>query len=262
PARSRPLKSGWSGGVFSAAAAQARTREKNATQEAGRGFMACNRWVTFRGRRQAFSIARPRRPRREADRRRPRERGGRIPRVYVDWSERPAAAYSRRCSSAARGERPARTTPPGGTTLPQSKPMPTIPASVHRPSCRRFARLVIAVAAAAVALAAEPSPSAATGSGAIEGRVFNPATGEYLEFAKISVVETSLETLTDASGEYRLANVPAGEAQVKAFRTGLSEQTATVLVAAGAVARHDFNLAETAPHEGAAIKLDQFVVAS
>ncbi|MEY4087849.1 MAG: hypothetical protein RJB55_120, partial [Verrucomicrobiota bacterium] len=76
--------------------------------------------------------------------------------------------------------------------------------------------------------------------GTIEGRVFDSVRGEYLEKARVSVEGTRLETLTDATGQYRLANVPAGTAQVKVFFTGLPVQNASVAVAAGQTAQRDF----------------------
>ena len=89
--------------------------------------------------------------------------------------------------------------------------------------------------------------SSATGT--VEGRVFNPATGEYLELARITVEGTALETFTDATGRYRLGNVPAGTARVQAFRTGVAAQTLPVIVAEGETALVDFSLG--APEPGA-----------
>ena len=55
--------------------------------------------------------------------------------------------------------------------------------------------------------------------GTIEGRVQNPATGEYVESVRITVEGTALETFTDAAGQFRLTNVPPGNATVRAFHT-------------------------------------------
>ncbi len=98
-------------------------------------------------------------------------------------------------------------------------------------------------------------------TGTVEGRVFNPGTGEYIENARITVEGTALETFTDASGQYRLAGVPAGTARVKAFRTGSPAQTKEVAVAGGGSAQADFNmsLGGLAPG-GDTIKLGEFVV--
>src|SRR5262245_37669639 len=77
----------------------------------------------------------------------------------------------------------------------------------------------------------------------IEGRVVNPATGEYLENVRITVEGTILETFSDSSGQYRLAHVPAGRAMVKAFRTGAPVATHSVEVAVGSTVQRDFTLA-------------------
>ncbi|MBI4623662.1 MAG: carboxypeptidase regulatory-like domain-containing protein [Verrucomicrobia bacterium] len=117
--------------------------------------------------------------------------------------------------------------------------------------------------AAPPAGAAESPANAATG--AIEGRVFNPGTGEYLEKARVTVEGAGLETLTDSLGQYSFANVPAGEVRVKVFYTGLVVQTAPVRVTAGQTEQRDFNLAGFEPEPavpGAPIKLDQFVVST
>src|SRR5687768_7683324 len=94
-------------------------------------------------------------------------------------------------------------------------------------------RLALCVLLVSILAIARASAADASAAGTIEGRVFNPATGEYLEFARVTVEGTSLETFTDSSGQYRLAQVPAGTANVKAFRTGLAPQTVSVSVAPG-----------------------------
>ena len=92
-------------------------------------------------------------------------------------------------------------------------------------------------------LIAAAAPAQSVSTGAIEGRAFNPATGENLELARITVEGTSLETFSDADGQYRLANVPAGAARVRAFRTGVVTQTHAVTVATGQIATLNFELA-------------------
>jgi len=98
--------------------------------------------------------------------------------------------------------------------------------------------------------------------GTIEGRIFNPTTGEYLEFVRVRIDGTQLETFTDSTGRYRLTNVPAGSVNVRVFRTGLLPQTRSVTVVSGAVEQEDFNLVpgESAGQPGATVRLEQFVV--
>ena len=106
------------------------------------------------------------------------------------------------------------------------------------------------------------SQSAATGT--IEGRVFDARRGEYLEKARITVAGTKLEVLTDATGMYRLTNVPPGTVSVVVFYTGLGAQTDVVTVAAGGTAQHDVTFAGGGRPgvTGDVVKLDSFVVAS
>ena len=85
------------------------------------------------------------------------------------------------------------------------------------------------------------APAAATG--VIEGRVFDAARGEYLENALVSVEGASLETLTDATGSYRLAAVPSGTVRLRIFYTGLAPLTVPLAVPAGGTLQRDFTFA-------------------
>ena len=103
--------------------------------------------------------------------------------------------------------------------------------------------------------------------GTIEGRVYNPATGAILEGVRLKVEGTSIETSSDADGNYRLQQVPAGSAKVSAFFTGTGLQTHTVEVVAGRTSQRDFQLSPSsgkraAGVEGEAIKLDNYVIAA
>ena len=106
---------------------------------------------------------------------------------------------------------------------------------------------------------------AARPTGTIEGRVSNPAVGEHLERVRLTVEGTTLETFTDADGYYRLTNVPAGSAHVKAFYTGLPLHAENVSVAAGQTVQHDIRLstgsARSGPTpDGTPVRLENFVV--
>ena len=103
-------------------------------------------------------------------------------------------------------------------------------------------------------------------TGMIEGRIFNTASGEYMEFARVTVEGTSHEAFTDSAGQYQIANVPPGAARVTAFYTGALPQTQSVTVAAGQLVQLNFNLAGfhavSAKKAEGVIKLDQFVVST
>ncbi len=122
-------------------------------------------------------------------------------------------------------------------------------------------RILVAaiVACGLCTLSAQSAPA-----GAIEGRVFNPAGGEYLELVLLTVDGTTLETLSDAGGRYRLTNVPAGSTRVKAFRTGFAEQTQSASVPKSGTAQLDFNLNPIQPRApgDAAVKLATLVVST
>src|SRR5687767_13641996 len=77
-----------------------------------------------------------------------------------------------------------------------------------------------------VPLVAQTVPNSSSATGTIEGRVTNPATSTVVERARISIDGTDLETFSDPDGYYRLANVPAGTAQVRATFTGFPPATA------------------------------------
>ncbi|MBI4624535.1 MAG: carboxypeptidase regulatory-like domain-containing protein [Verrucomicrobia bacterium] len=121
--------------------------------------------------------------------------------------------------------------------------------------------LSLVFASIPVGKAADAPPA----TGRIEGRVLNPSNGEYLERVRLTVEGASLETFSDSGGHYRLTNVPAGAARVRAFYTGLIAQTNPVTVAAGQTVTLDFNLSAlpgrpVAGKEGEVVKLSEFLV--
>ena len=123
--------------------------------------------------------------------------------------------------------------------------------------CRASLRLI---AAGLLAFAVPARAQSATGT--IEGRVINPANDSYLENARITVDGAAIEAFSDATGFYRLTNVPAGAVSVRAFFTGLDVQTQNVTVAAGQAARLDFSLtaAGAANKLGDTVRLAKYVV--
>ncbi len=102
-------------------------------------------------------------------------------------------------------------------------------------------------------------------TGTIEGRVFDPRRGEYLENARLTVEGTALQAFTDGIGTYRLAGVPAGTVKVRVFFTGLGTHTETVVVGAGQTVQRDITFTGGAPGAAApgdVVKLDSFVVST
>ena len=101
--------------------------------------------------------------------------------------------------------------------------------------------------AAAVVLAAAAAPSTAQAqTGVVTGQVVDAQTLAPLGNVQVMVVGTSVGTLTDADGNYRLSGVPAGEVQIRAESIGYGSSTQTVTVPAGGAAEAVFRLSQTA----------------
>lgn len=113
-----------------------------------------------------------------------------------------------------------------------------------------------------IALLALPVLRGQSATGLLEGRVFNAASGTYVEGARVAIEGTALETATDADGRFLLSSVPAGEARLRVTFTGAAPSVTTVSIAAGQTATQDVTLALTGRAAAGAdtVKLDQFVV--
>lgn len=100
-------------------------------------------------------------------------------------------------------------------------------------------------------------------TGAIEGRVQNRVTGDYLNNARVSVKGTNLVALTDESGTYRLTGVPAGPVTLRVLFSGLDEQEISVALGAGQTAQQDVKLTSKARYgDTDVVQLDSFTVQS
>lgn len=108
---------------------------------------------------------------------------------------------------------------------------------------------------------AASAPRPQDGTGAISGQIIDPATGEYMRNATIRVVGSDGERRTTVSGErgeYRLAGLRSGPAQITVSFTGYPDQTASVNVAPDQTAELDFQL--THGVEAGAVNLGEVVV--
>src|SRR5262245_16037808 len=101
------------------------------------------------------------------------------------------------------------------------------------------------IAAASLVLAGLLQAQTTAGTGAITGRVFNPATGEYVRLAEILVAGTPLTAVSGEGGEFTLGNLPPGEVTLHLHYTGYQAAPARVVVEAGRTAQLDFNLVST-----------------
>jgi iron complex outermembrane receptor protein len=143
--------------------------------------------------------------------------------------------------------------PPDGQPALRKKP--------NKPPPMKFRRIFPFLAGWIIAGASINAQSAGT----IEGRVLNAVTGDYLGNARLAVEGTSLQTLSNEYGEYRIANVPTGHATLRVFYSGLVSQTVAIEVAAGQTVTRTISLAPAglaATKEGETLQLDPFLVAS
>ncbi|WP_414664013.1 TonB-dependent receptor [Horticoccus sp. 23ND18S-11] len=122
-----------------------------------------------------------------------------------------------------------------------------------------FVRLCTAAAAAMVFSCALPAAESASGVGAITGRVYNPATGEYVASAEVRIAGTSLSTVTEQDGVFRFTQVPAGPHVVTVTYTGAKAAPATIEVRAGETLTRDFELTSAG---GEVQRLGAFVIRS
>src|SRR5688500_15372944 len=100
-------------------------------------------------------------------------------------------------------------------------------------------------------------------TGNIDGRVLNIGNNRYLNNAKVSVDGTTLTTYTNEFGEFRLTNVPVGQATVRTNYTGLDEAVSTVAVTAGQVAVLNVEMTSVSRYgTDKAVVLDTFTVQS
>ena len=102
-------------------------------------------------------------------------------------------------------------------------------------------------------------------TGTVTGRVFNPATGEYVRNAEVRIQGTDLITFSEDGGFYQLLHVQAGEAEVAVKCTGYLTATAKVTVRAGEDVTSDFNIVSESYRKetkGDTVSLAAFVVSA
>jgi iron complex outermembrane recepter protein len=129
-----------------------------------------------------------------------------------------------------------------------------LPASQLSFVCAAF----VAVAASAVTAQAQSDQR-----GTVTGRVLNPATGRYLNNARVTIQELNRDVFTNQAGEYRISNVPAGEYTLSVFHTGFQIETAKVQVAGDSAVSQNFSLRSSAVSgEEDTIVLDAFEITS
>jgi TonB-linked SusC/RagA family outer membrane protein len=115
---------------------------------------------------------------------------------------------------------------------------------------RTVGALVVPVVFATLA----PRSIYAQTTGTVRGRITESGANAGVSDAQVSIPGTPLGAITNATGEYVIASVPAGAHRVMVRRIGYQPQTVAVTVTAGQTARVDLALTK------AAATLDQVVV--
>ena len=100
-----------------------------------------------------------------------------------------------------------------------------------------------------------PTWHAAVRTGSVEGTVRN-TDGAPLAGAMVDVQGTTLASRTDAAGNYRISNVPAGKVTIRVRMLGYASASQAVTIADGTVVRAEFKLAAME------VKLDEIVAAA
>lgn len=102
-------------------------------------------------------------------------------------------------------------------------------------------------------------------TGTIAGRIFNPATGQYVRDAQVRIEGTNLSTISEGGGVYRLTGVPPGDVTLVITFTGYETVSARIGVAAGTVVTRDFQITATSearPEGASPIRLSAFTVST
>jgi len=90
------------------------------------------------------------------------------------------------------------------------------------------------------------APPLAAQQGEVTGRVTDKTSGQAIAGAQVSVVGRTIRTLTGQDGRYRLTNVPAGAASIRAAFIGYGSVAQPVTVPAGGTAEVDVALSQVA----------------
>jgi TonB-dependent starch-binding outer membrane protein SusC len=117
-----------------------------------------------------------------------------------------------------------------------------------------FLRWALAAAMAAGVASTGATPAAAQQRGSVKGTVRDAGTQQPVAGVQVLILDTRLQTTSDAQGHYEITGVPAGGAQVRVRAPGYSSALATTMVPAGQAVSVDFAL------NASVISLDEVVV--
>ncbi len=117
----------------------------------------------------------------------------------------------------------------------------------------RVVRVFVAIAVVALTWVV-PTVAQAQATGSLTGRVVEQVSGQPVTGARIVLVGTSRQAITNQDGTFRFDGVPVGQVQLRVVRIGYAPQDQTITVTAGQPVTADFQL------EASAILLDQIFV--
>ena len=80
------------------------------------------------------------------------------------------------------------------------------------------------------------------GTGVIEGRITETASGRPLDNVQVTIVGTNLGGATNETGAYRITGAPARQVELRARRIGYGPASQSVVVVAGQSTSADFRL--------------------
>src|SRR4051812_2305285 len=128
--------------------------------------------------------------------------------------------------------------------MPAADPQDCLPFTQPMKTALALSRNWLKVTAIILAsLAAVLGAQAQTGgTGTVQGRVYNPATKQYIRNAEVRLEGSQQVVYSENDGSFQLLNVPAGEAKVTVNYSGYTPATETFTVAAGQTAVREINL--------------------
>jgi outer membrane receptor protein involved in Fe transport len=108
-------------------------------------------------------------------------------------------------------------------------------------SCVRA--MLVCAASSAVLMSGNPAAGRAQATGALAGTIFESETSRPLEGVRVAIAGTDVGATTDRFGQYRLANLPTGEARVRIQLPGYATIVERIPVDAGKITVADFEMA-------------------
>lgn len=106
------------------------------------------------------------------------------------------------------------------------------------------------------------SALAASATGVISGTIKDPALGEYVKGAQVSIKGTNTMTLSGTGGYYELRDVPIGNQTIEVYFSGFRTESATVAVTGGETKTRDFTLSPSGASDGEVFTLEVFTVST